>query len=194
MTRRKFAIILISIAALCRHARAEFYEFTLRGEVTYSLFNPNPAVGDPCTIRYVADSRRDPATGHYMATAATICFPTVTFTTPGPAEVTAGVFTSGAGVVQYLDTGPNWGLNVVLWFPEGVITGELPLELPLGQATLTHFGLFPVFEERIFGNITSYTSREVPEPCSLSAAPVAFAVIGASRRLRRTSDGKPGQL
>ena len=185
MTRRTFAFILTIVAARCGQARGALYEFTLRGEVTYSLFSPNPAVGDPCTIRYVADSRPDPATGHYMATAATISFPTVAFTTPGPAEVTAGVFTSGAGVVQYLDTGPNWGLNVVLWFPAGVITGKLPLELPLSQATLTHFGLFPVFEERIYGTITSYVSREVPEPCSLSAALIALAVKGARRRPRR---------
>src|SRR5829696_581568 len=113
---RTFIATLVLTLSTCGSSNAALYEFTLHGEVTYSLFSPNPAVGDPCTIRYVADSRPDPTTGRYMATGATITFPTVTLTTPGPARITAGMFSNGQGVVQYLDTGPNWGLNAVLWF------------------------------------------------------------------------------
>jgi hypothetical protein len=173
MTRRTFALILIASAALCGHARAALYEFTLGGRVTFAPLGDVP-IGTAVTIRYTADSQDldpSPNDGLYSASQATVEFPTFAIQTDGM-------------MGPYLTwQNSNWGMSIPFSFPNGTFGSDaLPLTLPLANANLARFHLFPLLHDLYAGDITSYTAVEIPEPSALAILLVGTLGVPWQRR------------
>jgi hypothetical protein len=187
MTRRTFALILIASAALCGQARAALYEFTLGGRVTYAPLGDVP-IGTAVTIRYTADSQDldpSPTDGLYAASQATVQFPTFTIQTDGMMGPDFGVSLGNGTSVQILQyltwQNSSWGMSIPFSFPTKTLNSDaLPLTLPLTDANLARFHLFPLLHDLYAGDITSYTAVEVPEPAAL----VILLVGSLGMRLR----------
>jgi hypothetical protein len=189
MTRRTFALILIASAALCGQARAALYEFTLGGRVTYAPLGDVP-IGTAVTIRYTADSQDldpSPTDGLYAASQATVQFPTFTIQTDGMMGPDFGVSLGNGTSVQILQyltwQNSNWGMSIPFSFPNGTFGSDaLPLTLPLANANLARFHLFPLLHDLYAGDITSYTAVEIPEPSALAILLVGTLGVPWRRR------------
>ncbi|MBC7817260.1 MAG: hypothetical protein IAG10_10260 [Planctomycetaceae bacterium] len=74
---------------------------------------------------------------------------------------------------------PGYSLTLSLRFPAGTLmTDELPLMLPVSTALTRSFFVHPLSSfPTLFGTITSYESRLVPEPNSLCLIGVAGAAL-----------------
>jgi hypothetical protein len=162
-------------------ASAALYEFTLEGTVTFSRSGTNPSVGDPVTIRYVADSQDiEPSTiwGTYLSRDTTIVFPHGTLVGRGPADpvlVELELF----DFVGYADDVDGPGLpNEIVYidfrFPPGSLADDsLPLTLPLPSAITSRMQIGGP-NPRIFANITSYSSMLIPEPAAFGLCSLLF--------------------
>lgn len=164
-------------------ASGGLYEFTFQGEVTYSIL-PEANVGDSVTIRYIADStdlEPLPMTGEYAATNATIRFPGGTFVTEAGLGTRLSVNLFGTlDTVAYLSHGNPYGIKLSFAFAGGTPqSDELPLTLPLLDANVATFHMFPASTDVIRGRITSYLGVEVPEPAALG---VLLASIVLTKR------------
>jgi hypothetical protein len=146
-------------------------------------------IGTPVTIRYTADSRDsdpDPRGAWYAASQATVEFPDFTIVTDGTFglsfRVALGDGTS-VQLLQYLTAfGTYWGMSIPFSFPAGTLTSdELPLTLPLANANLARFHLFPIVNDIYAGDITSYTAVEIPEP----SVPLMLAAGSIALRVRK---------
>jgi hypothetical protein len=159
-------------------AHAAFYEFTIQGQVTAAA-GFDVSVGDPFTIRYVANSEDRvpmPTAGSYAATNAVGTFPSTVITAMGfDSEVfVARPDVDGADRTAYRSDDLNYIFNVSFTFAPGTLTSDaLPLALPLQDATSASLYLYD-FGPFVTGNLTSYSSREVPEP----QIPALLAVLG----------------
>jgi hypothetical protein len=172
------------------------YEFALEGKVSYSVFGVNPAVGEPCIIRFVADSQDvEPHPGHgtFQVTPPIVTFPdSNTLLNFEPSELTRlGVNNenmSGTGIdflfYQNLGAlGVAFDLNVSLVFPDGVIQSDaLPLTLPLALANSTNFRISSGLVDYARGRITGYSSVAVPEPWG-----GVFCILALAATFRRNT-------
>lgn len=180
------ALLLPCIAGAM--ARAALYEFTLEGVVTFSAVASNPSVGDPVTIKYVADSTDlNPSSGYgrYAASGATMVLPHATLSPVSSGFLEVG----GAGIpgalsrldyscgIQDPQTPVGWKLDIAMAFPEGTFESDaLPLELPLASGVVRRFAVIPLFTEFFRGNITAYTSVEIPEPVGTTCLIMALVL------------------
>ena len=187
MKRPLLAISLTVVACPTARAHADFYEFSLQGEVTAASY-PNVNVGDAFTIRYVADSQDldpDPARGRYAATPLSVTFPNTLLRRFVPGTIyTALNNANGTDSVWHWSFFPQDALSIELTFPAKTLGSDaLPLGLPLAQATTSRFELY-FFGPALAGEIHSYQSVEVPEPRMIAGAVLAGSL--AARRRART--------
>jgi hypothetical protein len=157
------------IGAVCIPARAALYEFTLKGEVTYSNGFYDVSVGDPFAIKYIADSQDldpDPSLGSYACTRAIAVFPRATVVSAGVLlPLTVSLNTAlGTDRLYFLQPGPSYGFWFDLQCPAGTLGSD---ELPRTFALTT--GIVPVFEvrssqPRIDGIIDDYSAVPIHEP------------------------------
>ncbi len=190
MPTRVLALIWIASLAGYSPAHAAIYEFTLGGRVTFAALGDVPA-GTPVTIRYTADSQDlapDPGGGLYAAGQGTITFPNFTITTDGTVDPIFRVSLGSGSTVQllqYLTYQGTWGMSLNFSFPAGTLTSDaLPLTLPLANANLARFQVFPILHDWYAGNITSYTAVEIPEP----SAALLLLVVPLTRRNRSSAN------
>jgi hypothetical protein len=176
---------------------AALHQFTLEGTITYSIFGVNPTVGERCIIRYTADNGPPVGLNGYFATPPKVSFPdSNTMLSFEPAEFTRLLVsngTSGSGIdfVAYQSFRSGGGVNtfdlsLTLIFPDHILQSiDLPLDLPMDQATSTNFFIGGGLIDYARGRITSYSSAPVPEPSgSLIVLAAAFTVL-LERRLVR---------
>ena len=186
--RRLVTLAAAALTALCGHAHAALFDFTLKGKVTYSQYS-DIAVGDPFVVRYIADStdlNLDPKLGRFATTAATFEFPNVTVAPEGqplPLQVQlSGPEDSDSIIyVHFFPGNIYWSFS--FGFPAQTFSSDaLPLTLPLERATLARIQFF-VFAPTLRGDITSYESAEIPEPVSLNL--IALLVCALTARTRQ---------
>jgi hypothetical protein len=194
MMRRTFALILIACLARPNWAFAALYQFTLKSEVTATIF-PGAHIGDLVTIRYIANSfdlDPHPLSGKYAATGLTLELPSTTYSYAGNSDQVFVVnLTTSLDFLQYVDkvqhpqaTQP-WSLDVRFAFTHNTLTDALPLELPLADAIVRRFAIVPgVGNEYFSGDILSFTSVEIPEPRAWHVLGVAAPVVQSFRRRR----------
>ena len=180
---------LLILLSACASARAALYEFTLGGRVTYALFGDVP-IGSRVTIRYTVDSQDlepDPTGGLYAASQATIKFPDFTITTNGMEGPSFGVgLGTSAQFVQYLTWRNGWGMSIPFAFPVGTLdTDALPLTLPLSEANVARFYVFPMLHDHYAGDITSYSAVEIPEPSAALLLLVTTLTVRGRARMSR---------
>jgi hypothetical protein len=165
----------LCFAVICSQAsslRAELYAFEVKGRVVGGPMMDfyQVAIGDEIAFRYTLDSIDQNASslGGYLGT-------TAVFETP------AGVFSGDplqggsfgvqpfSQIVSYGSYMPGYPISLSLRFPPNTLmTDELPLTLPISTATTRSFFVHPFFSvPSLWGTITSYESRLVPEPSSL---------------------------
>jgi hypothetical protein len=184
--------VAVIAVVLCNTAPVlgALHEFTLRGTVT-SSDHVDVSVGEPFSITYVANSiDLDPSAtlGRYSAARLTAVFPQTTIVNAIGGSVSVELDASaGADSVRYLTVNPNVNLIVVDFsFPAGTLrSDELPRSLPLANATGAGFywaSIYPYFN--LAGDITSYTSTEVPEPAYLKFVLLVCVYRNRTRRLR----------
>lgn len=184
---------------------AALYEFTLEGTVTYSLFGFDPAVGEPCVIRFLADDQDldpDPRYGAFDVTSPVVTFPLSNV--PFDFEPVfrkrfvvnnGNVSGTGTDFVAYESEGvigSSWNFRFSLVFPDGIIQSDaLPLTSPLMDAISTKFLISISSTDVVWGKITSYTGVPVPEGSQLSAV-FAFCA-GLEIRRRGQCDQRSGR-
>jgi hypothetical protein len=175
---------------------AALYEFTLEGTVTYSLFGFDPAVGERCVIRYVADTldlEPDPDFGYFAATPPVVVFPDSNTLIPFVPSESTNLFVSNShsgtfdhmGYQSFGVPGAAWILSLTLIFPDGIIVSDaLPHSVPLEHALSANFFITPVITDVVRGRITSYRAVAVPETSTLWTTFLSGWAISISRRRR----------
>jgi hypothetical protein len=185
-------VILLSSAV---SARAAVYEFTLAGTVTNA---PAGAVkvGDPFTVRYAVDAQDlapESTDGLYTASGATINFPELDLVTADAGEFFVRPGDSTApDLLHYLTYDASaWGVTINFQLPHGTLDSDsLPLNVQLSPAQPARLHVFwgLVLEDTYLGDVTSYTSVEVPEPGVLTL--LLLTGMTSCRRRRLLGLGK----
>jgi hypothetical protein len=196
------ALLFVTCAAMSAMpsspSRAALHAFTVTGHVTESLL-PNVSDGDPVAIRYVADSEdllpNDPTSGFYRVADLSMEFPEETFlglSDPSPrVTLQYDVVTLGAKVTAGGQLFNDAGFQIA--FPGGTFLSDaLPLSLSLDQAGWSFFGIAPIHNFLLYGDVESYASVPIPEP---HVDVLLLLVISrtALRRSKGTGGGKDGQ-
>lgn len=164
--------VWVASLSACSLANAALYEFTLTGEVTLANW-PSVNVGDPFTLRYMADSQdRNPVItmGGYAATSAVVTLPNTTIRSLGQfTGVRVDLNITHGDVIRYSSTDESpYDFYARLEFPGGTLGSDaLPLTLPLESAESTLFFVWQ-FGPEVRGTITSYVAVEVPEPSEIA--------------------------
>jgi hypothetical protein len=191
--RKSFAVAPLAgilLAAFTASSHAALYEFTVTGEVTFSVM-PNVMVGDPFTIHYTADDRdldTNPNLGTYAVGHAVAVFPNATLSDQG-SQASFGVALGGtsdkAGYFSFLFN-QRWLIDFN--FPPGTLGSDvLPLSLPLPSATSTQFVVYD-FVALVVGTLNSYESAPIPEPSAIWTVPLMLRL-----RLPRTARTGPSR-
>lgn len=178
----------ILLCVLANGARGAVYQVTVRGLVTYALFQDVP-VGTPYTVKHQLDSMDlvpSPSEGRYAANNATLFLPNDELLVGGPNPEFLVRLGNGAErqFVDYSDLNPSnlKLLSVGFTFPAGTLTSDaVPLELPLDRAAIARVrvtqGLTTLYE----GSISSYDTIIVPE---LPVGAWTFCMLWVTRRRR----------
>lgn len=174
-----FAISLVASAL-----RADLYEFAVTGRVEGGfLAFYHLGVGDEITFRYTLDSNDHDASnvGRYAGTTSVFETPAGKFS--GDPEQGGSFTVQPTGQFVSFDSFmPSYPIKLSFRFPEQtLLTDELPLTLPISASTTRSFFVHPLSIPSLFGSITSYESRLVPDPNSLCVLCVACAVLGRRR-------------
>ena len=193
MTRRTFALILIASAALCGHARASLYEFTLDGHHHILAARRDPKVGDPfivAILRRSNDLNPDPRIGRYGRRVRAVQLPLMTYAS------------LGSGNLEVLSVANNFSrLDYVLPCRDTSIRRSpawlVPMNRPgrfrkeLFKRTLCHCRFqcrstgaalrsVPVGDRTVSWRDYVLQQREIPEPAVAGA--ILLAVLAHSRR------------
>jgi hypothetical protein len=182
-----FAFLAGAMLSLGSFARAAPFQFTLEGNVDFTLI-PEVAVGDTARIRFTVDNEDlepSPTFGKYLSSGTvTIDFPQTTLIAGQLGYLQVKLFF--ADRISYLNTGQSLSFDMPLSFPDGTIpTDELPSAIPLSLATVNKFYIFPISNEIISGRITSYSAAPIPETGSTFGGATYWLLMRAARRRKR---------
>ena len=172
-------------------ARAALYEFTIEGVVTQT-YHANVSLGNPFTMRYIADSQDlnpSPTSARYVTTLPTVTLPNATFV---PSRLDNNnlyvVLDLTEDRVRHISgDGRSLGIGLVFRFPPGTLFSDaLPVLLPLSIATSAAIGIEDFASSELgdtvlLGDVMTYSS--VPEPGIASLLPLSAML--ARRRARK---------
>jgi hypothetical protein len=183
-------LTIVIFGTLATPLRAELYEFEVKGTVVGGLLPLYQVVaGDEITFRYVMDSTDsdpDPLIGQYAGTTAFFETPAGTFSGDPllGGDFTVTPFGQFASFDSFIPNPIQPHVKLSFRFPAGtLLSDELPLTLPVSTATTRSFFVHPFgLTPSLYGTITSYESRLMPEPYSLCL----IGVAGAALRRRRS--------